>query len=163
MDVGINGEVVEVSRRWDSIPLCLRFSSTETSQTTREQEGHSALIVLIFSCLTFQTYPMYQRQAGDTSNDSRRWQSKEICNVSESTCGNERHFYAFLRLRPGIQRGYITIGAEWINAMRSVGCDRSKVPLIVSVRRVVAEKWPEQNAHVSRMTLETSIWPPQTT
>ena len=119
--------------------------------------------VLIFSRLTFQTYPMYQQKAGNTSNDSRRWQSKEICNVSESTCGNERHFYAFLRLRPGIQRRYITIGAEWINAMRSGGRDRSKVPLIVSVRRVVVEKWLSLSIEASRMTLKTSIWPPQTT
>lgn len=59
--------------------------------------------------------------------------------------------------------GYLTFDADWINAMRSVGCDHSIVPLIVSVRRVVAEKWPLQYAHVSRMAPETSILPPQTT
>ena len=64
--------------------------------------------------------------------------SEEKCNIFVDTCGNERHFYASLGLRPGIQRRYVTIGADWINAMRSGGCNRSKVPLIVSVQRVVA-------------------------
>ena len=96
--------------------------------------------MLIFSRLTFQTCSIDQQQGRDASNAARGWPCAEICNVSESTCVNERHFYATLRLRRGIQRRYITIGAEWINAMRSGGRDRSKVPLIVSVRRVVVEK-----------------------
>ena len=73
-------------------------------------------------------------QTVDASNAAWGWLCAGICNVSDSTCENERRFHASLRLRPDKQRRYITIDADWIDAIRSVGCDDSIVLLIVSVR-----------------------------
>ena len=83
---------------------------------------------------------MDQQQTGDASNAAWGWSCAELRDVFVCICENERRFYTSLRLRQEKQRRYITNDADWINAMRNVGCDHSIVPLIVSVRRVVAEK-----------------------
>ena len=47
---------------------------------------------------------MDQQQTENATNAARGWLYAEICDVSESTCEIERHFYATLRRGRGIQR-----------------------------------------------------------
>ena len=119
--------------------------------------------VLVLSRLTHQTCSMDQQQTRDATNVARGWFYAEICDVSERTCVNERQFYASLRLRRRIQWRFLTFITNWIIALRRGGCDVSIVPLVVRVRRVVVEKWSYQCVQISRMTLEISNLPPQTT
>ena len=139
---------VSMGRRWNATAgkkrpsLCLSFFSTKQAERLVSTRGVWLWYVLIFSRLTFQTCSIDQQQGRDASNAAWGWLCVGICNVSDSTCENECHFLAPLGLRPGIQWRFLTFDANWNNAMRSGGCDRSIVPLIVSVRRVVAEKWP---------------------
>jgi len=139
---------VSMERQWNATAgkkrpsLCLSFFSTKQVERLVSTRGVWLWYVLIFSRLTFQTCSIDQQQGRDASNAAWGWSSVGICNVSDSTCENKCHFLAPLGLRPGIQWRFLTFDANWNNAMRSGGCDRSIVPLIVSVRRAVAEKWP---------------------
>ena len=83
---------------------------------------------------------MDQQQTENATNAARGWLYAEICDVSESTCEIERHFYATFRLGRGIQRDCRTINTTLIDAMCRGGCDLSIVPPVVLVGRVAAEK-----------------------
>jgi hypothetical protein len=98
--------------------------------------------VLVLSRLTHQTCSMNQQRTRDATNTARGWLYAEICDVSERTCVNERHFYASFRLRRRIQWRFLTFIANWIIALRRGGCDVSIVPLVVRVWRVVVKKDP---------------------
>ena len=98
------------------------------------------LIRAYFSRLTFQTCYMDQPQERDASNAAGGWSCEEICNVSENTVESECHCCVSFRLRRGIQRRCSTFGVDLNNAMCRGGSKDSKVPLIVFVQRVVAEK-----------------------
>ena len=160
---------VSMGRRWNARAgknrpsLCLSFFSTKQVERLVSTRGVWLRYVLIFSRLTFQTCYMDQLQERDASNAAGGWSCEEICNVSENTVESECHCCVSFRLRRGIQRRCSTFGVDLNNAMCWGGSKDSKVPLIVFVQRVVAEKWHWQCVVASRMTLETSILHPQTT
>ena len=154
---------VECNGRWELTPLSLLFFLFNQVERVVSRSGVWLWNVLVLSRLTHQTCSMDQQQTRDATNVARGWFYAEICDVSERTCVNERQFYASLRLRRRIQWRFLTFITNWIIALRRGGCDVSIVLLVVRVRRVVVEKWSYQCVQISRMTLEISNLPPQTT
>ena len=139
---GINWHAGKNSRRWEPSHLSLLFCSIKYVERLVSNSGVWLSYVLVLSRLTLQTFSMDQQQTDDATNAAWGCSYAEICNVSESTCGNERHFYACFWLKRGIQRPNLTFEANTNNTECRGDYDRSIVPLIVLARRVVAEKWP---------------------
>lgn len=157
--LGINGEMVECNGSWELTPLCFLFFIFKQVERVVSRSGVWLWYVLVLSRLTHQTCSMNQQRTRDATNTARGWLYAEICDVSERTCVNERHFYASFRLRRRIQWRFLTFITNWIIALRRGGCDVSIVPLVVRVWRVVVEKWPYQCVQSVAWLWKSQIYP----